>query len=281
MLNLFKRKQIYKNKDVVHFSNYQSHIHQISNEDYFNLWCDFPAMKTCDWFKSIPLNKDVMRQGHVARKNVNLAKLDAMYRNFRAQNSLPSDEGHITNTTYIATARMCPAIVNTLAQSIAVKAPVDIHVSVVHSTDSEPKVHHVFTDHRFGYTHGHSRLQFTSDRNKLLNGFVNFKIETGLSLHCHKDTTIIFSQPVFHNPSVPYTVIPGSFTYPINGMAPIIFNAFMPEDTKDFIIRRGEVLFYITFNKKVKLLPTSDPKNRTLKTTLYKARQTIRSALDE
>lgn len=280
MFNFIKKKNIYEDPNVVHYSVDQYFTNSLSVDDYFDLWCDYPASKTCTWLKEMPIMKDNMKKGFVAEKNVNLAKLDAEYRDYRASNNLPQLDGHIKNYAHFSTAKLCPNIVNILSQSVAVKAPVDIHVSVIKYPKVEPKAHHVFVDDKFPYTQPHGRVQFTTEKSSVFTNMVNLKIEIGINLHCHKDTVVTFTQPLYHNDKVPYTVIPGMFTYPLNGFAGLIFNALMPEDTEDFIIKSGDVLFYATFNRKVKLIKTDNPRNKQIKKTLYKASETVRSLID-
>jgi hypothetical protein len=281
MISFFKNKDVYEDPNVVHYSVEPHFAAHFSTEDYFNMWCDYPASKTCSWLKEMPTMKDKMNKGMIAEKNVNLAKLDAKYRDIYAQNNIPQPQDHVKSYAHFSTAKMCPNIINVLSQSVAIKAPVDIHVSVVKHPNTEPKAHHVFVDDKFMYTHPHGRVQYTTEKSPVFTKMVNLKIETGINLHCHKDTVVMFTQPLYHNDTAPYTVVPGMFTYPLNGFSGLIFNVLMPEDTEDFIIRSGDVLFYATFSKKVKLAKTDDRKNRQIKKTLYKASETVRSLLDK
>lgn len=276
MFNLFKSKKkkgMYEDINTVHYSvdllktDYKFNL---STEDYFKLWIDYPATKSCSWIKDMPLNVNSMNKNFEAEKDPNLAKLEADYVDYCVANNIPPDTD-TRSRSYFSTAKMCPAITDLLSHSFVVKAPVDIHVSVAqHGKNMEHLLHHVFVDVNFSQTRPHGKIQYTCKDSPMFKDMVNFKIETGIILHAHKDVMITFMQPVYHNHPVPWQVIPGVFTDPLNGYASVIINTFVPNNSRDFIIKKGTALFYGTFSRKVRLVPTDEPNNKLIKTTLNK-----------
>lgn len=285
MFNLFKskkKKDMYEDINTAHYSvdPWRSYDSYISREDYFKMWVDYPATKSSSWLKRMPPNYNLTTHEGKADVNANFARVTSDYIDTCIASNLPYQDTHVQQSTI----KGCPSIVELLKQSIVVKAPMDIHVCVSHHVgDPEPVVHIHSADLDFKFTQEesgtHKQIQFTCKNSDLFKDMVNLKLDCGIAIHMHKDVTLSFMQPIFHNHPVPWQVIPGIFTDPLNGYANLIFNSFLPINTEDFIIKKGTALFYATFSKKVELLPTDKANNMIFKKTMYMGHTTIRKEL--
>lgn len=213
---------------------------------WFDMWCEYPAIKSCDWYKSMP--KETKYQG------LNRAVA-------RIRDIMDNQSDH----TLFSTVRQCPNIKDVMINSLLVKAPCDIDCAVADQgmLEDEPQPWLLYTPSDFNMPTmaPHSRTQFTCERSPLFKDHFNLKIDTQLVLRCPDGVEPSFAQPIYHNPNAPWKVLQGQFTKPLNKHVRLIFNAMVHESVREFSIKKGDALMYLFFGKKVDMEPVASVGN--------------------
>lgn len=240
-----------KRNKVYYTINKFKNLDEVTSEEWLNLWTDYPSMKSCEWFKSMP-----QKVGKKTKLNHAQAAILSL------RQKLNPFDNHSHNTV-----RACPGIKNVLMNSMLIKSPCDIDVAITDeigeygtglplgNDGKKPYAAMLyFSDDRLRESiNMHPTSQWTSEKSNILKGYINLKINTGIKLHC-KNNDPIFIQPTFHNPAAPWIVIPGAFDSSNRTSVSLIFNVFIKEDTKPFSIKAGDALFYVYFNTPIKLI---------------------------
>lgn len=254
----------------------------------FKAWTDYPAMKTCDAIRKLPTYiqgssnvNGTSRNGGAISDDIgtnmarhNLSTWENMKRLAAPDVNKVEVLRNIIFEMYTArfkTIKSCPAIKDILTQTLLVKCPTDIHFAkgkvgdmydgVTPFDESEkdelswhwasPAAHLAPAADPWG--EHHPKIQFCYGENSHLKDYCNLKINTGIMLEIPDHITAVQHAPVFHKIDLPMTVIPGIFTYPVNKSASLIPNFFIHKDQPDFILKKGDPLFYLTFSEFVKL----------------------------
>lgn len=244
---------MFNKSNVVTFSKGQALL-DLPNKQIFDLWCTYPAVKTCEWFKSLPT--------HSPTNPINRAV--AFLNHYKNQG--PSQ---------YTTAKICPGIKNILLKSIVVHAPCDMDICVTNEVNPEGEYFPIVlaSDVRLNSlpiaTTTHCKEQFTSSKSKVFTDHVNLKIDTRIVLQS-KNINPIFMQPIYHNPNAPWRVAPAAFDADNRNFSTIIFNAFLPIDTKPFSIKKGDALFYIYFDEPINLVDKEYPTTSMFKDKFFK-----------
>ena len=259
----------------------------------FKAWCDYPAMKTCDAIRKLPTAVD----GGLYNKETGepLAKEPINDKTNMARNNIstweamkkmtdPSQAGELLRgvvfqmfTSHLKTIKTCPAVKDILTQTLLVKCPTDLHFAkgkagemysglepIAPEEENEVRWHWASpAAHLIPYSdpwgEHHPQIQFCHGEKSHLKDYYNLKINTGIHLDIPDHITAVQHQPVFHNIESPMTVIPGIFMYPVNKAAAIIPNFFIHKDQPDFMLKKGDPLFYLTFSEFVKFEEDTKP----------------------
>lgn len=236
----------------------------VPTKDWFDLWCDYPAMKTCEWYKGME-KKRKMKGLNAARTYIETSK----------ESTKPQ--------WYFSNVKSCPNITNFLSHCMVVKAATDFDFAVASQAmvrgEREPFMKAVSADDHVHVAPPHPRVQFTSTKSNLFKDKLNVKIDTDVVLFCDKDIKPVFMQPVYHNPNAPWTVLPGQFYNPQNTYANIIFNAVVDEGVSDFSVKAGDALFYVYFGERVKMVPIESYTESKLRQKFYRHIRTVRDVL--
>ena len=212
----------------------------ITPQEWFQLWTDYSAASTSSWFKSLPsftstsFNKAVDRVNDMIR-------------------GVPPDQ----LGTHSATIKRCPNVVEYLSRCLVIKSPCDIDFALTDAKYYNLVLHDkvfttVFSESRMPVTDTHPPMQYTSKESSMFKDHVNLKLHTGIHLVCPKDINPVFQQPFYHSPNAPFKVIPGVFKEPHKRYASLIWNVFIPVENESFSIKKGDALFYVYFNSRVK-----------------------------
>jgi len=243
-----------------------------NSKTLFEAWCNYPAMKTCPTYKNM---NTYAGQPDLTNQRKNKARQTLEY--FNTLKTKVSNAGHAFSMAAesvfngeVKTIRSCPAIKDTLTHTLAVKAPVDLHFAKSKNKDlfESTKLHHTQdpNEHRWFWTcpnpnlskltgpfwDGHPKQQFCYGEGSQFEGYSSLKINTALTLELPDDIICIQHAPVFHKIETPYVVIPGLYVQPFNKLVAIIFNVLIKDTQEDFIIPKGDVLYYLTFSETVK-----------------------------
>jgi hypothetical protein len=212
-----------------------------NKKEWFDLWADYPAIKTSSWYKNMPLNisKEAIRKNK-ARYYIDcyLAGMEKKYTDARS-----------------TTIKLCPNIRAFLTNTMVIKAPCDFDVALDESTAISkigvPSYVTVASDDIIAPMSPHDPRQFSND--DMFKGYMNYKISTHLILKAPKHISFTFSEPFYHTTKTKYKVVPGTFIYPHNASASIIFNILIDPSVKEMSFKKGDPLFYITFSEKVNI----------------------------
>lgn len=164
---------------------------------------------------------------------------------------------HMEVASSIGTGKVCPAIIQTLANSYLVKAPCDIYVTVDRAGSFSWRV-----DSDIVRVDNHPASQFTPEDSSadLFAGHVNVKFTIEVLLQTNK-VPWLFLQPMYHN-NHSFKVINGLVSGDYTRKQGLAVNTLLeiPKD-KDFEayhIEKGSVLCYLYFPHKMKLKHTKD-----------------------
>jgi hypothetical protein len=155
----------------------------------------------------------------------------------------------------IATAKSCPAIISLLSTSFLVRSPADIYITVQEDGNFLWN-----TSNNLITIEHHPPCQFTPDDDKgnLFKGKVNVKFNTGIVIRTSK-MPWLFLQPMYHN-NADFTVINGvvSNKHAKGRMLNIntFFNIPIGGEPITYHIKKGDVLCYLWFPKKMKMKHT-------------------------
>ena len=256
----------------------------------FKAWTDYPAMRSCDMIRKIPTHTnfayentvgDQVVTGVEASRNTNMAahnikmwqKIKKMLPPMPNQQQISMALVSLLDQSFTArqkTIRACPPIKDLLTQTLLVKCPTDIHFAKGKARDMYENVvplaeehmeetrWHWFTPAKHlkskadPWSEHHPKNQYCYGETSQIKGYTNLKINTGIKLDVPDHVSVMMTQPVFHNIRLPMTVIPGIFIYPMNKCVSVITNFFIPDDTPDFILKKGDALCYLTFSEHVK-----------------------------
>jgi hypothetical protein len=247
----------------------------------FDSWVEYPAIKDCPTFRKMPsyseftkfqlseeLRSTLRSTNNVAKRQVELFKF---FKNkFPKMNYFEMLRNIVgqTEETDVKTMRACPNIKNLLTQTIVIKAPIDLHFSKCTIDDiynvpsgisgketawTWASTNHFLASRSNFFGDRHSKDQFCYGTGSQFEGYSNVKVPTGIQLELPDDITAIQHAPFYHKINSPLKVLSGIFIYPQNKHVAIIGNFLIKDDEKDFTIKKGEALFYLTFNNNVKL----------------------------
>lgn len=258
----------------------------------FNSWITYPAVKTCDAFRKLstyerlennPVEQDPnvveIRNStdNLARRTIELLKY--------YQDKI-TDHGSLLFETIMQakpdgkTMRGCPNIRDLLTHSLVVTAPVDIHFSKTNLKEIYPDVKDRFDEIGWLWNcpepwflsrannilgERHNKSQFCFGKDSKLHGYSNLKIDTGIQLELPDNVIAMMHSPTFHEPEQPFVTIPGMWTYPQNKYAAMIINLWIRDDQEDFVIKKGDPFFYVTFSEQVKIQKHEKGNDRLIK----------------
>ncbi len=224
----------------------------------FDAWCTYPAMKTCPTYKNMKVYTEEPKKEYKNKARQTLeyfnnlkTKVSDLSRAF----SIASEE---TYRGQAKTIRSCPAIRDLLTHTLAVKAPVDLHFAKASNIDpNDKRWYWTSPNPNLANSHGpfwevHPPEQYCYGKGSQFDGYANLKINTNLSLELPDGVTCVQHAPVFHKIETPYVVIPGIYVEPFTKAVHVIFNVLIKNEQEDFIIPKGDVLYYITFSETVK-----------------------------
>ena len=238
-------------------------IDEVETDAAFNMWAEYPAIKSCDWLMNMP-----------PRSNMNTKLNRAQQLVLGLRKGLNFDQSFNYNTI-----KICQAIKSILINSIVVKSAcdIDVYIADVKGENGEDikAAQCMASDMRIMRSMmGHPPALFTHKNSSVLKNYVNLKIDTHINLHCKKSGPI-FLQPMFHNPDAPWKVIPAHFIDSNKSFCRLVFNVMIPEDTKPFSIKAGDALFYVFFNEPIELIPSDKVLTTSFKTKFNKPATTI------
>tara|TARA_B100000925_G_scaffold106697_1_gene78683 strand:+ start:2413 stop:3294 length:882 start_codon:yes stop_codon:yes gene_type:complete len=224
----------------------------------FDAWCTYPAMRSCPTYKNMKVypREPVKEYKNKARETLEF------FKNIRTEvKDLDRAFAIATEKTYrgpAKTMRSCPAIKDLLTHTLAIKAPVDLHFAKISNIDpNDKRWYWTCPNPNLIDSHGdlwniHPPEQYCYGKGSQFEGYANLKINTSLSLELPDGITCVQHAPVFHKIETPYVVIPGMYTEPFTKAVHVIFNVLIKDDQEDFVIPKGDVLYYITFSENVK-----------------------------
>lgn len=239
----------------------------VTGPEWFDLWTDTSAIKTCNWFQSMA-NKTA--------EKVNKAAV-------RVQNMKLGLPQHDLDTTQM-TVRQCPTIVEYLSRCLVIKAPCDIDFALTDGSMYNLNLHDkvyttMYADYRMPAASSHPRMQYTGD-SEHFKDHVNIKIDTCIHLVCPPNIEPMFQQPIYHNPNAPFKIVPGVFKEPYKRYASLIWNVMVPMTVEEFSIKKGDALLYVYFNDRVKF-EYSTERQAFFKDRFYKPMSLITDLLDK
>ena len=159
------------------------------------------------------------------------------------------DEINSVTTPAATTIKNCPGIKGLFRNTILVKSPCDLHVSVLpHNNNFEVLFNS--SDQRLMIGEWHDDGQFKSRSNGLFNGAKNLKL--CLPIVLQTDVDYLMLDPMYHE-NLPWKTMTGVINAREYNAVQLNINVMLQETECDFIIKKGAPLCYLYFHDKVKL----------------------------
>lgn len=168
-------------------------------------------------------------------------------------------KGGMEPTDCGVTAKGCPSVLHTLRNTVLVKSPVEMYITVSPSGGyayDMPGSAQLITmgthpRHQFVIPEGVAESRGSQD---LFKGKTCVKFELQVEVSTPKDIPILLMHPVYHNDS-PFYVVPGIIDRPHSRRIPLSLITLIdiPTEEKTYHIKQGDILAYLWSHKHLDL----------------------------